>query len=431
MRSEPILHFAYTSLARLALPAILARLLYKSLRSPDYLHRIGERLGHTGFGDISAQGKSIWIHAVSVGEAHVAKPLVARLQERLPGRNLVVTATTPTGSRAVAGRFPAGIKHTYLPYDLPGAGRRFLNRTRPEIALFMETEIWPTLYRLCAERNIPVYLANARLSPRSFKGYSRIKSFIGPTLNSCRKILAQSSQDAERFLELGADPSKVFTTGNMKFDMSPDPEAVGLGRGLREEFGNRRPVWIAASTHQGEEELILQAHREIVRRLPEALLVLVPRHPERFDGVAELCRRSGFEFVRRSTGKRVTAATGIFLGDSMGELPMYYAACDVALVGGSLVPAGGHNPLEPASLGLPVLSGPHLVNFREIAGLLQQENGLRIVDDAGGLSSEVLSLLRNQAERKVMGNGAAKVLRANQGAVDKVLEHVLPSRSGS
>lgn len=408
----------YTLSLYLLLPFVLLRLLRRGLRAPAYLRRWPERFGR--FPHTPPPG-AIWIHAVSVGETIAAFPLVRALQHRHPQRPIIFTTTTPTGSERVTREFGAGVLHGYLPYDLPGAVARFLARTRPALAVILETELWPNMYAACSARHIPLIVANARLSARSAAGYRRVARLARATLEQVALVAAQGEADAERFLALGAPRDRVRVTGNLKFDLAVAPDIMERGQTLRDGWGRHRPVWIAASTHEGEEALVLAAHARARGQIPDLLLLLVPRHPERFDRAAELCRASGMPVVRRSEQRPCAPDTAVYLGDSMGELMLLYAAADIAFVGGSLVPSGGHNPLEPAALARPVLHGPHVFNFAEISRLLREAGGSREVNDAGELAGTVVDLLRHPEQAADMGKRAHGVVLLNRGALERLL----------
>ncbi|MGM0424145.1 MAG: lipid IV(A) 3-deoxy-D-manno-octulosonic acid transferase [Thermodesulfobacteriota bacterium] len=421
MLADSILHHAYNTLSHLALPAVLARLAVKGWKSPQYFQRLGERLG---FAPGQGQG-GIWIHAVSVGEVQAVSALVQALLQNHPGQEILLTTTTPTGSRLVQDKYKQRVRHCYLPYDLPWAVKGFLSRHQPDLALFMETEIWPNIFLQCQRANIPLLLINARLSNRSFQGYRKIRPLMQASLNRCWHILAQSQADAARIRALGADPGKVLVSGNLKFDMQAPPAQVNAGQRLRSELWPQRPVWIAASTHKGEEEQILRAHAKILQDLPQALLIIAPRHSQRFDQVWELCQSQGFNACRRSQAEPEQARqSSVYLADSLGELLMLYSAADAAFVGGSLVPAGGHNLLEPASLGVPVLSGPYLHNFQEISSLLQEQEALILVQDAQALAQEITHMFLDYTSRQDAGHRARQVLAANQGALHFTLQQI-------
>ena len=409
----------YTLILHLALPIIFLRLLWRAWRAPAYGRRIGERfaVGLPAF----RQG-GIWIHAVSLGESIAAAPLIRELLERHPELPITVTCMTPTGSERIQALFGARIQHCYLPYDLPWACARFLDRLQPKLAVIMETELWPNHIHACHRRGIAVALANARLSERSARGYARFARLTAPMLAKLDLIAVQTEVEAERFRQLGARPGCVEVTGSIKFDLSVAAELPQRAADLRAAWGaQERPVWIAASTHAGEDEIILTAHRELLRQTPDALLILVPRHPERFNGVFELCGREGFATLRRSAGEPVGAGHQVLVGDSMGELLFLYALADLAFVGGSLVTNGGHNLLEPAALGKPVLSGPHLFNFLEIAALLREAQALREVADAGQLAAALQQLWQQPEQQAAMRAGGLGVMQANQGALARLL----------
>jgi len=335
---------------------------------------------------------------------------------------MTVTCMTPTGSERIRALFGEQVQHCYLPYDLPWAARRFLARLRPRLAVIVETELWPNRIHQCARRGIPVALANGRLSARSARGYARFAGLTAPMLGEMDWLAIQTQAEAERFRALGARAQCDEVTGSIKFDLKVDPTLAAQAAQLRAEWGaQERPLWIAASTHAGEDEIILAAHRQLLAERPDALLLLVPRHPERFVSVYELCRREGFDTRRRAAGEAVTASTQVLVGDTMGELLFLYALADIAFVGGSLVPNGGHNLLEPAALGMPVLSGPHLFNFLEISAQLRDAGALLEVQDADELARQLLELYNQPRAAERMADAGLAVLRANQGALEKLL----------
>ena len=412
----------YTLLFHLGLPLVAIRLWLRARKAPAYARRIGERFA---LNLPPMQPGGIWVHAVSVGESIAAAPMIRALLTRYPQLPITVTCMTPTGSERIQALFAdePRIQHCYLPYDLPWAAARFLDRIKPKLGVIMETELWPNLIHQCAKRGIPVALANARLSARSAKGYARFARLTRPMLEAMSLIAVQTQTEAERFRQLGARPECVEVTGSIKFDLSIDPQLWVKARELREQWqAQERPVWIAASTHEGEDEIVLAAHRQLLAHYPNALLMLVPRHPERFNSVFELCQREGFVTVRRSQHTPVSAQTQVLLGDTMGELLFLYAVADSAFVGGSLVPNGGHNVLEPAALGKPVLSGPHLFNFLEIAALLREAGALEEVDDAPGLAVAVQRLFELPQDAQRMAEAGLKVMQANQGALQRLLD---------
>lgn len=411
----------YTLLFHLGLPLIALRLFLRARKAPAYGQRIGERFA---IGLPALQPGGIWVHAVSVGESIAAAPMIRALRARYPQLPITVTCMTPTGSERIQALFAgdALIQHCYLPYDLPWAAARFLNRVQPKLAVIMETELWPNHIHQCARRGIPVALANGRLSARSARGYGRFAKLTAPMLAQMSLLAVQTEAEAERFRSLGARPECVSVTGSIKFDLTIDPELLRRAEALRDEWqASKRPVWIAASTHAGEDEIILAAHQQLLARHPDVLLILVPRHPERFNSVFELCSKAGLNTVRRSTAEPVSAATPVLLGDTMGELLFLYALADVALVGGSLVANGGHNLLEPAALGKPVLSGPHLFNFLDIAAQLRDAGALREVADARQLADAVGELFQQPPMAEHMRAAGLAVMQRNQGALLRLL----------
>ncbi|MEZ3133505.1 lipid IV(A) 3-deoxy-D-manno-octulosonic acid transferase [Stutzerimonas kunmingensis] len=409
----------YTLLFHLSLPLVFLRLLWRAWRAPAYSRRIGERFA---FGLPPLRPGGIWVHAVSVGESIAAAPMIRELMAHYPHLPITVTCMTPTGSERIQALFGDSVQHCYLPYDLPWAAARFLERARPKLAVVMETELWPNHIHQCARRGIPVALANARLSARSARGYARFARLTAPMLAKLSLIAVQTETEAERFRQLGARDECVEVTGSIKFDLTIDPALLARATELRGQWAAlKRPLWIAASTHAGEDEIILAAHRQLLSEHPQALLILVPRHPERFASVYESAVRDGFVAVRRSTGEVVDAGTRVLVGDTMGELLFLYALADIAFVGGSLVPNGGHNLLEPAALGKPVLSGPHLFNFLEISAQLRAAGALREVQDAAQLAQVVSELWGDPAGAQAMRDAGLGVLKANQGALARLL----------
>ncbi|MDR6164380.1 lipid IV(A) 3-deoxy-D-manno-octulosonic acid transferase [Pseudomonas fluorescens] len=412
----------YTVLFYLGLPLVAIRLWLRARKAPAYAKRIGERFT---LGMPTLQPGGIWVHAVSVGESIAAAPMIRALLERHPALPITVTCMTPTGSERIQALFAnePRIQHCYLPYDLPCAAARFLDRVQPKLAVIMETELWPNHIHQCAKRGIPVALANGRLSERSARGYGRFSKLTAPMLAEMSLFAIQTEAEAQRFRDLGARPQTVEVTGSIKFDLTIDPQLLQRAAELRSQWqAQDRPVWIAASTHEGEDEVLLDAHRRLLSSHPDALLILVPRHPERFNAVFELCQREGFATVRRSTGAKVDAQTSVLLGDTMGELLFLYALADSAFVGGSLVPNGGHNLLEPAALAKPVLSGPHLFNFLDIAAQMREAGALVEVDDAEGLAIEVQRLFELPRDAQRMAEAGLAVMRRNQGALQRLLD---------
>lgn len=412
--------FFYSVSIYLLSPIILLRLLYRALRAPAYARRWRERFG---FVAQTNGGKTIWLHSVSVGETLAAVPLVKALQQRYPDYRLTVTCMTPTGSERIQAAFGDSVDHYYAPYDMPDSVARFLNRVRPELLLIMETELWPNTIAACSSRSIPVILANGRLSAKSAAAYGKIPRLVGSMLRSISAVVAQHDDDGNRFARLGLPPEALTISGNIKFDLHLDSEVRAKAQSLTTEWQgeNQRPVLLAASTHAGEDELILQAYGQIKAALSVApLLVLVPRHPERFNQVAQLCEQAGFVVARRSTGEP-TAPADILLGDTMGELMSFYGACDLAFVGGSLVPTGGHNMIEAAAWGVPVVTGPHLFNFAEASRLLIEGAAMIVCEDADSLAEQCIGLFANRQRCTQMGDAAHRIAEANRGALDRLL----------
>jgi len=407
--------FLYNLLIYLALPFILLRLLWRSRNLPDYRKNISERFGFCPH----KLKNCIWVHSVSVGESIAAIPLIKLIQKNYPNIPIVVTNMTPTGRARIKAAFNETVLQTYIPYDFPDAVHRFLNRINPKIAIILETELWPNLFAKIKEKNIPLIVTNARLSEKSFLGYQRIASVTKDMLTAVTKLAAQGKADLERFISLGLSQEKGVFTGNLKFDLEITSDLFAKGEALRKKLGEDRPVWIAASTHEGEEEIILAAHKLILEKDPNALLVLVPRHPNRFDQVAELVTKNGFSMVRRSQNGECSSDTKVYLGDTMGEMMLLFASIDVAFVAGSFAEVGGHNVLEPAALSKPVLSGPILFNFTEISQKLMDAKGLLIVKNAEELAQTVNKLFGDKNYCKEIGENAKRVVDENRGALLK------------
>jgi len=417
------MRIVYVLLVYLLAPFVIAHEAWKALLHPEYRGRLGQRLG---FVARTTRPGAVWIHAVSVGEVQAAAGLVQSLRRRRPDLPIVITTVTPTGAQRARALFKDTVQHCYLPYDLPGAVRRFLDRVAPQVAVILETEIWPTLYAELGRRGVPLVLGSARLSVKSVDRYRRMASLFRDTLSHGIVIGAQSPADAERFRAIGAPAGRVQVTGNIKYDLEIPQAQVDAGRELRRQWGDSRPVWIAGSTHEGEEEAALVAHAIVRNQRPDALLVLVPRHPQRFDAVRSLLRKKDIAHAQRSGGRLPTPRDAVFLVDTLGELQMLYAAADIAFVGGSLVPIGGHSLLEPAVLGLPMLSGPHTHNGQEIAGLLEQNGALRIVRSREELGYAVRAWIDNPSDALAAGESGRLAVAANRGAVDRLLSMIEP-----
>ncbi|QIQ22274.1 lipid IV(A) 3-deoxy-D-manno-octulosonic acid transferase [Zophobihabitans entericus] len=405
----------YTVLLYLIQPFVWLRLLLRSRKAPDYRKRWSERYG---FCKNKVKPLGILIHAVSVGETIAAIPLVNLLQEQYPDLPITITTMTPTGSVRVTATFGDRVSHVYLPYDLPCAISRFLNTLQPKIVVIMETELWPNLISQLHKRHIPLILANARLSERSAKGYARLGKSMQRLLQQITLIAAQNQQDGDRFIQLGLPKENLVVTGSVKFDIHLSEQQKQTIATLKQQWQLQRPVLIAASTHAGEDEIILAAFKQLLLKFPELLLILVPRHPERFKTVEKLISDQGVNYQLRSQHLIPTHDTQVILGDTMGELITLYGMANIAFVGGSLVENGGHNPLEPALHKLPIIMGEHTFNFRVICRLLSQAQGLiTIKSTADSLYQAVNNLLTNPEVQQQTGQAAFQVLHENQGAL--------------
>jgi 3-deoxy-D-manno-octulosonic-acid transferase len=407
----------YTVLLAIATPLIVLRLWLKGRVQPAYRQRIAER-----FGQVPTAPVAVWVHAVSVGESLAALPLIEALIARHGERRVWVTTTTPTGSERVQVALGERVMHSYAPYDLPQVVARFLARAQPQQVVVMETELWPNLFAALHRRGIPLTIANARLSPRSFKGYSRVAGFARSVLGHVTTVAAQSSLDAERFAALGAPNVQVL--GNLKFDLALPTAPQALTAEILNLWPDNTPVWAAVSTHAGEEAVLLAAHRQLQQRVPSARMILVPRHPQRFDEVAASIPAAGLSSIRRSALAQEQADAAVLLGDSMGEMMAYLAAAQIVFVGGSLVPVGGHNVLEPAAIGRPVLFGPHMHNFLPARELLLAAEVAREVTDANSLSQALLDWLPvavASPEQLERSERARAVIAANRGALQRLL----------
>ncbi|WP_323774999.1 lipid IV(A) 3-deoxy-D-manno-octulosonic acid transferase [Alcanivorax sp.] len=408
----------YSFLWYLLLPFLFLRLWLRGRKAPAYRLRWKERMAW-GYRPGTLKN-SLWVHAVSVGETLAAAPLIERLLADYPDVPLLVTTTTPTGSERVRALFGDRVTHVYCPWELPTALTRFMRAFDPQLVIVLETELWPNLCAAVKRHGAKLMLMNGRLSEKSYRGYGKLPRLIRPMMARFDALAVQTRVEAERYMALGAWPERVYPIGSVKFDMTLDTAVKHAASQLRVSCGDR-PVWIAASTHPGEDALVLAAHKTLRAQKPDALLILVPRHPERFDGVADQVREAGLSVARRSQ-QEPPAHAAVYLADTMGELLMLFGACDVAFVGGSLVPVGGHNLLEPAAWEKPVLTGPHLHNFTAIAQLLDEAGGLSVVDSGEALGDKLQALMSDPDQCVRQGQAAAAVVEANRGALEKGLE---------
>jgi 3-deoxy-D-manno-octulosonic-acid transferase len=407
----------YSLLLVLLLPTTLYHLVWRGMRQREYLQRWAERFAL--YADAGTEGV-LWLHAVSVGEVNAAAPLVRALRSAYPGQSLLLTTVTPTGSARARTLFGDAVRQVYLPYDTPGAVRHFLDHFRPRLALVLETELWPNLYVEAARRDIPLLIVNARLSARSLRGYRWIGPLVRRALKAVTHVAAQSQDDLARYLRLGLDPARGSVPGNLKYDLDLPPGLAEAGAAQRANWG-ARPVWIAASTHPDEEAAVLAAHRAVLARWPDALLLWAPRHPERFDRVAAQAADAGLRVRRRMRDGRPAADTQCFVVDTLGELLAYYACSDAAFVGGSLQPVGGHNLLEPAALGVPAVVGPHTFNFAEITARLVAAGAVVPIANGGELGEAIGALLADPEDRRRRGLAGQASLEAERGALARTL----------
>jgi 3-deoxy-D-manno-octulosonic-acid transferase len=404
----------YSSFFYLLTPFILCRLIWRGIKAPAYRWRWRERFAL--YNKKFPHGV-IWFHAVSVGEAEALFPLVRRIQARHPDSRLLITTMTPTGSARVKAVMKESVEHVYLPYDIPGAVRRFMQSFKPRIAVIMETEIWPNLFAYCGKNKIPLYIINARLSEKSARGYQKIPWLIHPALAQVKLIATQTRDDAQKFVAIGAENEKVKTLGNIKFDIEIPPETLLQGMQLKADLFDDRFVWLIASTHKDEEIIFIEIYKEIKQKIPELLLVIVPRHPERFFDVKKLCEQRKLRVVMRTSGEKTQKNTDVYLVDTMGELKPLYASSDVAFVGGSMVPVGGHNILEAAAVGVPVMFGPYMANFKEIAQEVLKQDAAIQCRNKDDIVKAILALQADPLYRKSLTEKGKAFVLQNQGAI--------------
>lgn len=413
----------YSGLHYLMMPLVVGRLKWLARKHPDYGKNIGERFGYA----LPSEGSPLWIHAVSVGETIAAEPLVRRIQQQHPDWPILMTSTTPTGAEQVKRQFGDSVSHQFAPYDLPGVIERFVEKTQPRALVVMETELWPNWIEVLSKRQIPVLIANARLSEKSALGYARLGSMVADMMSSITMVAAQYQADALRFIELGVPESAVKVLGNIKADIQVEVQDRKIAEETRAQLRSERsPIVVAASTHPGEEEIILDALVQIRKSQPQALLYLVPRHPDRCNGIETLLSERNLTFVRRSQKDlMVDESDAVLLCDQMGELRGLFGVADMVLMGGTLVEHGGHNPLEPAAWGLPVVAGPSQRNFDSLFTEMESQNALiRVEPNADALVETLSELWRDEQKRKTAGEAAIIYLESQRGAADRLLSAI-------
>ncbi|HDZ46502.1 hypothetical protein LCGC14_0088080 [marine sediment metagenome] len=410
---------AYSAALYVLSPLIVWRIWREQVLTYSRLQRLGMHLGAL------PPRPRIWLHCASVGELRAARPLIEGLLDRYPTHSLLLTTMTATGAAQAHtlisdqnAASQARLAHRFLPLDFPGAAKRFIRTVQPDLAIMFETELWPNLLHACYQQQVPVAVVNGRLSLRAFKRYQTLRPLMASALAKVDWLGAKSPEDAERFNALGCSAAKTTIVGSLKFEMPSQDKALNEGEHLHHQWG-ARPVWVAGSTREGEEALLLNAHRQLLQRYPSALLILVPRHPQRFDEVAKLCQTEGWQLSRRSQQQPVTAQTQVYLGDTLGELGTLYAAGSVVYVGGSLVPLGGHNILEPAALGRPVLSGPYIDNFADVAEPLLGVGALTLVDSPETLADALASYLDDPKLANQIGSAGREAVDSHKGALER------------
>ena len=418
------MRYFYTIVIYFLIPFILLRLLLVSFKYPSYRKKWYERFGFINWKESSKP--IIWIHAVSIGEVNATRPIVNLLLKKYPHYQIIITTVTPTGAKTVVQQYKSTVFHFYLPYDIPYCVKKFIRTINPCILITMETEIWPNLYQTCHQSEIPILIVNARLSQKSMSGYQLFSGLIVNTLKLVDKVAAQTQADADRFITLGVSNKDISVVGNLKFDIDIPQSIKEEAEPLRHDFSVSRPIWMAASTHDGEEEIILNAHKSILSTHPDAILILAPRHPDRADKIFTICKKMGLHTIRRTEQESFSDQHNVFLLDTLGELQLYYAASEIAFVGGSLVNTGGQNMLEPAALNLPLITGPYTYNFLEVRNLLLESEALIVVSNSLGLSEKVIELIGDANLRHSMGERARAVVLANRGSSERVITMIKP-----
>ena len=410
------MHFLYSTFFILLTPFILLRLYLKGFQAPAYHQRWQERFA---IYNKQHSKQSIWFHAVSVGEAEAVFPLIKLIQKKYPHLSILVTTTTPTGSQRVQATLGGTVSHVYLPYDIPYVIHRFFNHFKPKMAVIMEKEIWPNLFSECHKQKTPLFIINARLSGISAKNYKKIPHLIVPTLNKVTKILAQTEEDMQYFIDIGVNKHNISVLGNLKFDTSISKQLLREGRQLHKTLFQQRFVWIAASTHKGEEAILLKCYQALKKEIPELLLIIVPRHPDRFIEVNALAKNKKFNTIMRSNNEACTKKTDVYIADTLGELKMLYASADVSFVCGSLTPVGGHNILESLAAGTPTLFGPHMLNFKEISQNVLIHKASIQCHTENDLINAINHLYLNKADSDLLIKNGHEFLRLNFGATEK------------
>jgi len=414
-----LIRFFYTLLLALASPFLLFGLYKSKPNKPKFGQRWKEHFGITP--KLETTERPIWIHAVSVGESIAAIPLIKELKKQNPTLPILVTTTTSTGAEQIA-KLGDLVEHRYMPIDFGFAVKGFLKSIRPKQMLIIETELWPNTLNTVHNAGVPIIVVNARLSAKSCRNYAKVQSLFDLLHPCIDKVLCQTESDAERFERLGVEKNKLFVTGSIKFDIQISNDLKEKGKVLRDALGLERPIWIAASTHRGEDEQVLEAHKKILESHPNALLILVPRHPERFEDVFELCQGQGFETARRTSQEEVTTSTQVYLGDTMGEMLVLIGAADICFMGGSLIgdKVGGHNVLEPAALGVPVITGPSYFNFQLIIEKMLQKKCITI--SHSDLNLDIVRLIEDPKSRNLMTQKAYLIMNDSIGSIDKTVK---------
>ena len=417
------MRLTYNLFIYLISPLLIIHILVRALEDTNYIKRVSERFGYY---NQELRGDVVWIHAVSFGEVKAATPLVKELIRENPSKEFLFTCTTPTGSQLISDIFNDEVTNVYLPYDLKGSVKRFFNWANPKIAIIIETEIWPNIFQECGQRKVPLILASACISDRSQSLYKILFNLFKDTISQGIVVGAQTRADANKFLELGAHKDRTFVTGNLKFDVSPSDEIIDKANAFKNKHFKNRPVWIAGSTHPGEEQVILKAHKKLIKDFPHSLLIIAPRKPERFNSVHKKIIDSGDACIKWSDFKSLEDNIKVLLIDTLGDLPFFYSASDIAFVGGSLFSIGGHNLLEPASFGTPVITGPSLQNVKEISKELIEVGGLLVVKDDQELSVQLNELFTDDSKKDQMVSSADKVMHDNKGAIENIMKLIKP-----